>query len=102
MALLVIGIMTVFSASYTTALHMYGDPHYFIKRQLLWAVIGIIGMLVMMRVDYRKLRPWALPALLIAVLLLGVVLVMGTEGRVGGPDGWRSGRFDFSLPSSVK
>lgn len=83
MALLVIGIMTVFSASYTTALHMYGDPHYFIKRQLLWAVIGIIGMLVMMRVDYRKLRPWALPALLIAVLLLGVVLVMGTEARGG-------------------
>lgn len=83
MALLVIGIMTVFSASYTTALHMYGDPHYFIKRQLLWAVIGIIGMLVMMRIDYRKLRPWALPALLVAVLLLSIVLVAGTESRGG-------------------
>lgn len=83
MALLVIGIMTVFSASYTTALYMYGDPHYFIKRQLLWAFIGIIGMLVMMRIDYRKLRPWALPALLVAVLLLGIVLVVGTEARGG-------------------
>lgn len=83
LALLVIGIMTVFSASYTTALHMYGDPLYFIKRQLLWAGIGISAMLVMMRVDYRKLRPWALPALLVALLLLGIVLVVGTEARGG-------------------
>ena len=80
---------------------MYGDPHYFIKRQLLWAVIGIIGMLVMMRIDYRKLRPWALPALLVAVLLLSIVLVAGTD-CVEAKGGWKSGRFDFSLRSSAK
>lgn len=99
MALLVIGMVMVFSASYTTALREFGDPYYYIKRQLLWGVLGVIAMVVLMRIDYRKLRPLALPGLLVAVLLLALVLVIGTE--VQGSRRWISLGFLSFQPSEL-
>lgn len=99
LALLVIGIVTVFSASYTTGLREVGDPYYYVKRQLLWAVLGVVAMVVMTRIDYRHLRRWALPGLVVAILLLGLVLVIGSEAGGGrrwirfGPLGFQPSEF---------
>lgn len=83
LALLVIGIVTVFSASYTTGLGEFGDPYYYVKRQILWAVLGVIALVVTMRIDYRTWRRWSVAGLLIAILLLGLVLVIGSEAGGG-------------------
>lgn len=99
LALLVIGIITVFSASYTTALQSFGDPFYYVKRQLLWAVLGIIAMTVMMNTDYRLLRRWSLAGLVAVIVLLGLVLVIGSEA--GGGRRWiRLGPLSFQ-PSEL-
>src|SRR5690606_40784864 len=92
--LLVIGIVSVFSASYTTALNEFGDPLFIVKRQLLWAAIGLACMIFVLRIDYRIYRPLALPGLLTAVILLILVLLIGTE--VGGGQRWiQLGVFSF-------
>jgi cell division protein FtsW len=86
--LLTIGIIMVFSASFVQAQTSYGDGFYFLKRQLLFALLGIFGMIALMRVDYRVYKKWATPILLVAVLLLIVVLVPGVGIKVNGARRW--------------
>ena len=85
-ALLVIGLVIVFSASYSTAIREFGDPYHYIKRQLLWALIGITVMYVIQRIDYHAWRPLALPGLLVSLVLLVLVLAIGREA--GGSKAW--------------
>lgn len=99
LALLVIGMVTVFSASYATALRDFGDPYYYIKRQLIWAVLGLIALFLMMNIDYRVLRRFALPGLLITIVLLGLVLVIGSEA--GGGRRWINLGFLSFQPSEL-
>ncbi len=74
------GVVMVFNASYALAAEVKytgGDPAYFVKRQALWAVIGLIGMFAAMRISYWKLAKLAVPLLLVTIALLAGVLVMG-------------------------
>ena len=54
--LLVVSVVMVYSSSSVVALTAYDDPAFFMKRQLLWAVVGLVAMAMMMRVDYRVLQ----------------------------------------------
>lgn len=51
--LLVFGLIMMFSASYATALNETGDGYFYLKRQLLCAVIGLAGMFVASYLDYN-------------------------------------------------
>lgn len=51
--LLVFGLIMMFSASYATALNERDDGYYYLKRQLLCAVIGLVGMFFMSFLDYN-------------------------------------------------
>lgn len=84
--LLVIGLVMVMSASSVTSHLEFGDPYAYAKRQLLWAVIGLVGMGVLSRIPYQMLQPLALPGLLLSIVLLVFVLVAGAE--VGGSKRW--------------
>jgi len=84
--LVAIGLVAVFSASYTTAMREFGDPYYYIKRQSAWAAISLAAMFAVQRIDYRLLRPLALPGLLVAFGLLILVVLIGVE--VGGSRAW--------------
>ncbi len=55
-ALLGLGLVMVWSASSALAQENHGTPHYFLIRQGLWCALGLCGMAVAMRTDYRKLR----------------------------------------------
>ena len=98
-ALLVIGLVIVFSASYSTGIRDYGDPYYHIKRQLLWAVISIGSMLVVQRVDYHLWRPLALPGIAVSFILLVLVVAIGREA--GGARAWIDLGFVGFQPSEV-
>lgn len=54
--LLCIGLVMMFSASYPYGYYKYNDSLYFIKRQAVFAVIGVAAMLVASRFNYRKLN----------------------------------------------
>lgn len=78
-ALVVIGLIFVYSASFAVALTEYGDANYFVVRQAGAALIGLVLMFGLMRFDYHLLR-YASPLLmLVAVLSLTAVLFMGND-----------------------
>ncbi|HWO73862.1 MAG TPA: putative lipid II flippase FtsW [Dehalococcoidia bacterium] len=79
LALVVIGLIFVYSSSFAIALAEYGNVNYFIFRQAGSAVIGLVVMFALMRFDYRRLRMLSPLLMLAAVLSLAAVLVVGSD-----------------------
>ncbi len=84
--LLVIGLVTVYSASFVTALARFGQPNYYITRQVIWAGLGCMLMVAAIRTDYRRYETFAVPIMLATIGALVAVLVVGIEG--GGARRW--------------
>lgn len=74
LVLLAIGLIMMFSASYTYASYYQRSPYYYLKRQLVFAIIGLIIMFIVSRMDYEALKVAAIPMLIIAYVLLVLVL----------------------------
>ncbi len=77
LALLCIGLVMVYSSSSFLAAQAYGDASYFFQKQLLFAFLGVIAMLITMRIDYRLWRKVSLVGLAVIVPLLIAVLIFG-------------------------
>lgn len=79
--LLAIGVVMVYSASSYYSMFMYKDSTHFLKRQLIWAVVGIVAMTFTMSFDYHKLRKYTPAIMIISIpLLLAVFLFPGVNG----------------------
>lgn len=77
MLVLVVGLISLFSASYAYAYYWYDqDSYYFIKRQLLFAVAGVAIMLLVSMVDYHILHRFAVPIMILSWGLLVLVLFL--------------------------
>ena len=88
MALTAIGIVMVFSASSVRSYFSGGDPAAQGIQQLIWAALGLGGLLVAMRVDFRHLRYLAIPIFVLTLVLLVVVLIPGIGQVVNGSRRW--------------
>jgi cell division protein FtsW len=77
LALVVIGLIFVYSSSFAVALASYNDVNYFLFRQAASAVVGLVLMFALMKVDYHRLRVASPFLMLAAVLSLAAVLVVG-------------------------
>lgn len=99
--LLTAGIVMVFSSSYIYAQATYADGAHFLKHQLVWALLGITGMTVVMKVDYQHLKKWANPFFGVALVLLLLLLVPGVGITVKGATRWMGiGSLSFQ-PSEI-
>jgi cell division protein FtsW len=79
----------VYSSSAMKAfLSKEADTFAIVGPQILWAAIGVVAMVVMMRVDYRWLRVASVPIFLIALASLVLVFVPGLNRVVGGSARW--------------
>jgi len=99
LVLLTIGVVMVFSASSVTAHKEHGDPYHYLKRQLMWALIGCGAMVLMMNIDYHIYRAVALPGIIVSYLLLIAVLLIGPE--IGGSKRWIPLGFMNIQPSEI-
>ncbi len=92
LAFLILGLVMVYSASYGFALFetspAYGQPTYFVKRQALFAGMGLIGMAIASRVDYHWYQKRAL--LILGLTLATLVGMMFFGQEVGGARRWLS------------
>lgn len=86
--LLAIGVVMVYSASAVLAYHDYGDYYYYLKRQLLFAGLGVAAMATTMNVDYWVWKKYAKLALIVCFALLAIVLVPGIGVVRGGARSW--------------
>ncbi len=74
LVLVVIGVIMVFSASAVVANEHYHTPYYFVQRQLLWAVLGMLALFGLMHLDYKKLNnPYTVFAALACTAVLLVL-----------------------------
>lgn len=77
MTILTIGLVMLFSASYTYAYYNeHGDSAYFFKRQFVFAVVGVIAMFFVSKVRYDYFKLFAIPAVLLSWFLLVIVLFL--------------------------
>ncbi|MEY2436549.1 MAG: cell division protein FtsW, partial [Acidimicrobiaceae bacterium] len=83
-----VGLVMVLSASSVNALHVEGSSFYYFERQLMWLGIGTVLFLVTLRYDYRRLRRWAMPLLVLSIALLVLVLVPGIGVNANGSSRW--------------
>lgn len=75
MILLMFGLVMMFSAGYAYAYYMRNhDSLFFIKKQALWAALGVAVMIFMTRVDYHWLHKLAVPLLGASYVFLVAVL----------------------------
>lgn len=88
LALLAIGMVMVYSAGSVLGFRNYGDSFYFVKRQLLFAGLGLGAMFVTANTDYLVLKKFAKPALIICFVLLVMVLIPGIGVVRGGARSW--------------
>ncbi|TDX53015.1 stage V sporulation protein E [Orenia marismortui] len=86
--LLGIGVVMVFSSTSISAYQRYDDSFYFLKRQLLWSIIGIGVMIFFMKFDYHRYIKWSPKILMGSMLLLILVLVPGVGKNVKGSTRW--------------
>jgi cell division protein FtsW len=99
LALLSFGVVMVFSSGAVFAAKKYGDSTYFLKRELVYAVLGLGAMAVASRTDYSVYRRAAYPLLFLSVACLAAVLKIGS--RAGGAIRWfRLGPLSFQ-PSEL-
>jgi cell division protein FtsW len=76
LALVAFGLVMVYSATSASAAVGGNDPSYYLKRQGVYAAIGIVLMIVIQRWDYRRLRALAPLLVLTSLVLLAAVLVI--------------------------
>lgn len=68
--LLAIGVVMIYSASSYYAMFRDGDSMVYLKKQLIWAITGLVAMMFMAKFDYHKLKKITPHLLIIAVPLL--------------------------------
>ncbi len=99
LAMTMFGMVMVFSSSQTTGLAEYNDSFYFLKKQILWLLIGFSAMIIVARVNHRWLRRFSYPAIIGSLVMLVAVLFIGR--RAGGAQSWFSVGFFNVQPSEI-
>jgi cell division protein FtsW len=87
-ALNVVGLVMVLSASSVEALHEEGSSWRYFNRQAVWVALGGVVLAATMRIDYRSWRRWTGALLAGSFLLLVLVLVPGVGITVNGATRW--------------
>ncbi|HLR40206.1 MAG TPA: stage V sporulation protein E [Virgibacillus sp.] len=87
-ALLLVGIVMVYSSSYIWADYKYADTLFFVKRQVLFAGVGVIAMIFIMLFPYGTWKKYAKTVLGFCFILLILVLIPGIGMVRGGAQSW--------------
>lgn len=74
--LITLGLIMMFSASSSYSYYYFNDSLYYFKRQAIFAVLGLLVMALMSRIDYHVLKKAAVPLLLVSFVLLVAVLLV--------------------------
>jgi cell division protein FtsW len=88
LALVIFGIIMIYSASAQLAAKRYHNSFYFAQKQMLFAFFGTLVMLAFRFVPYQKFQKWVYWLLGGCLLALVLVLIPGIGCRLGGASRW--------------
>ena len=97
--LLSIGLVMILSASSPTSLQKYGNSYEYFVKQLFFAILGLVGMYIVSRIDYRIYQRFYKHAWWISAGLLLAVLLLGSEAK--GAKRWIDLGFTTFQPSEI-
>lgn len=102
-ALTLVGLVMVTSASMSIAARSMGDPFYFLERQFIFTLAGLLLAWMVTRVPTELWDKYSLALLLLGLLLLTLVLIPGLGARVNGARRWlRIGMLNFQVSELAK
>lgn len=101
MILLCTGIVMVASASSYYALTKFNDSNHFLIRQLAFAIIGVVFMLVISKINYRTYIKWSYLFYAGTLLLMILVLVPGIGTESNGARRWIDLKVTTFQPSEL-
>ena len=64
--LAIVGCVFIYSASNYSASATYNDPFYFVKKQAIGILLGVLVMIITANYDYTKLKKWCVPVSIIS------------------------------------
>ncbi|MCX5695549.1 MAG: putative peptidoglycan glycosyltransferase FtsW [Candidatus Omnitrophica bacterium] len=99
--LMCIGVVMIYSSSSIYAWERYKDGFFFLKRHLIFMLIGALLTFFFMSIDYHKLKAYARPLLIISIILLVLVLIPGLGREVSGARRWFRFKFISFQPSEL-
>jgi cell division protein FtsW len=76
-------VVMVYSASAFIAMENNGDPYLYLFKQVTWALLGLLLVPLMMRIDYRTYRQPVVIWTGLAIVVAGLVAVLFGEARNG-------------------
>lgn len=71
--LVILGIMSIFSASAPKSMELGLNPARFVLNQVVFLVIGVVGMKFLADYDYKNLIMWTMPLMIAVIILLALV-----------------------------
>lgn len=86
-ALLGFGVVMVYTSSVVEATTTFRDPQYFLVRQTIYAVLGLITLIATSRFDYHRIKPFTYPILGVVTVLM-IMSVTGFGHTGGGAARW--------------
>lgn len=78
-ALLLIGLIMIYSATFALGFQLHDEPSYYFVRQLLWMGIGLLSMIIFARIEYHTWRRFSIPVMVLTLILMVLVLFVGDE-----------------------
>lgn len=88
LTLVALGLTMVLNASTVMAQSEYHDPYFFIKRQALYAVLGLVVLYLGRSINYHRYERLAYPFLFLTLICLLLVFTPGIGGKVRGAARW--------------
>ncbi len=83
-----IGVVFIYSASNYSASSTYGDPLYFVKKQLIGIALGIVAMVLSAMLNYEKLKKITPYVCILSFVLLILVFIPGVGVENYGAKRW--------------
>lgn len=93
-----LGLIMLFSASYAYAYYYFNNYFHFISRQMVFAIAGLIVMVIMANIDYHILTKFTMPLFAVSIFLLIIVLFMPS---LNGASRWINLGFMTFQPSEI-
>lgn len=86
--LLMIGLVMLSSSGAVLGFQRFGDSNYFLKKQAVSLLIGLIVAIIAYRIDYRQWQKWAVPMMIGTIGLLIIVWLPGIGSYFLGARRW--------------
>jgi len=97
------GLVTLYSASYSFAARFFGEGNYFIVRQLIYGAVGIVLFIISSLINLNTLRKFILPLVIIAAFLCFLTFIPGIGVERYGASRWiEFGIFTYQPSEMVK